>query len=74
MTTNGTPTGGPTSKDELNEAFGALVCSAHQNGVDVTGGYDVRNRDDVPNWGIEVYVVEKSDDATDTDATDADSA
>lgn len=51
---------GPTTDREFLEQLAALVRRAHRNGLEVTGGWDVRdNGRGVPEWGVEIFEVER---------------
>jgi len=51
---------GPTTRREFEDALGALLRAAHDNGVDVVGGYAYRNDPaSDPDWGVEVHEVAK---------------
>ena len=58
------PCGEPSTEHEFREHLIALIRTAHENGVDVDGGWMDRNeRTDVPDRGIEIYrVVDPVDD------------
>lgn len=50
---------GPTTESEFDARLRALVHAAHDNGIDVEGGWSARtDRDERPDWGIEIYRVE----------------
>ena len=55
-----TPAGdGPTTESEFNQHLGSLLASAYRNGIDVEGGWEYRHSgSDLPDWGVEIYVVE----------------
>lgn len=46
----------------LSEAIQTLLNRAHDNGVDVEGGWDCRNGPDYPDWDVVVTEVSKGDD------------
>ena len=50
-----------TSKEELNAKLQALLLRAHENGLDVEGGFECRNGADHPDWDVIVTEVEKND-------------
>lgn len=49
----------PTSRDELNAELKALLRHAHDNGVDVKGGWECRNSVDRPDWDVVITEVQK---------------
>ena len=49
-----------TSKEELNSELKRLILRAHENGVDVEGGFECRNADGRPDWDVIVTEVEKN--------------
>lgn len=51
-----------TSEAALNDELRALLQQAHENGVDVEGGWECRNGSKYPDWDIVVSEVEKPDD------------
>lgn len=48
-----------TTKTELNEELKELLCRAHENGIDVRGGFECRNGLDHPDWDVIVTEVTK---------------
>jgi len=50
-----------TSKEELNAKLQALFLRAHENGLDVEGGFECRNGAGHPDWDVIVTEVEKND-------------
>lgn len=48
------------STDRFAAELAALVTHAHRNGVVVEGGWCVRTPEDVPNWDVEIWRVERS--------------
>lgn len=52
-------TAGPTTGAELRAGLRALVRQAHDNGINVRGGWDCRNGTGDPDWDIVVTEVEK---------------
>lgn len=51
---------GPTTEREFDDKLGSLLERARRNGVDVEGGWDFRSdRDEIPDWGVEIYEVTK---------------
>lgn len=48
----------PTSRGELNAELRSLLVRAHDNGVDVKGGWECRNGDGYPTWDVVVTEVE----------------
>lgn len=60
MTTEETP---PSSKEELNAELKSLLRRAHENGVDVQGGWECRNGAEHPDWDVLISEVEKNDDS-----------
>ena len=58
MTTEKTPI---TSEEELNEGLKLLLRRAHNNGVDVKGGWECRNGDEHPDWDLVVTEVRKNE-------------
>ena len=51
----------PTSKAELNAELQALLFRAHENGIEVEGGYECRNGADHPDWDVVVTEVMKNE-------------
>lgn len=51
-----------TSSSAVNKALKSILCRAHNNGVDVEGGWDCRNGNEYPDWDVVVTRVEKNDD------------
>ena len=58
MTSEETPL---TSKTELNAELKALLLRAHENGIDIEGGFECRNGGDHPDWDVIVTEVEKNE-------------
>ncbi len=56
MTAEQTPL---TTKAELNEELKELLCRAHENGLDVRGGFECRNGVEHPDWDVVVTEVIK---------------
>lgn len=53
----------PTTKRELQQAMDNLVLRALENGVPIdNGGYELRHDDDVPDFELMIFRLEKSDD------------
>ena len=50
-----------TSKAELNAKLQALLRRAHENGLDVEGGFECRNGVEHPDWDVIVTEVEKNE-------------
>jgi len=50
-----------TSKEELNAELQALLLRAHEDGLDVEGGFECRNGADHPDWDVIVTEVEKNE-------------
>ena len=50
-----------TSEEELNEALKALLRRAHENGIDVRGGWECRNGEEHPDWDLVVTEVRKNE-------------
>lgn len=48
-----------TTKAELNEEIEALLWRAHENGIDVRGGFECRNGVEHPDWDVIVTEVTK---------------
>lgn len=48
-----------TSEEELQDKLQSLLRRAHENGVDVEGGWDCRNGTEHPDWDIVVTEVQK---------------
>lgn len=44
----------PQSTDSFNEALRELLRSAHDNGVNVEGGWECRNGTPYPDWDVDV--------------------
>ena len=57
MTSEETPL---TSEAELNAELKALLIRAHENGIDVEGGFECRNGAEHPDWDVIVTEVEKN--------------
>jgi hypothetical protein len=49
----------PTTREDLDEAMRALLRQAHDNGVDVKGGWECRNGDEYPDWDVVITEVQK---------------
>ena len=49
-----------TSKAELNAELKVLLRRAHENGIDVEGGFECRNGDEHPDWDVIVTEVTKN--------------
>lgn len=47
------------SEEDLATALRSLLLCAHENGVDVEGGWECRNGSDRPDWDVVVTEVEK---------------
>lgn len=47
----------PETDEEFASALTSLVRGAHDNGVSVEGGWDVRAARDRTEWGVEIYEV-----------------
>lgn len=62
MASSPTTGDGPTTEHEFERRLGALLVDAHDNGVDVSGGWQHRDPADTsrPDWGVEVYEVLKA--------------
>lgn len=59
MSSSGADLNGPTTECEFDNRLSELIRAAHDNGIEVEGGWAVRSvPDDKPDWGIEIYVVE----------------
>lgn len=50
-----------TSKAELNAELKALLVRAHENGIDIEGGFECRNGGEHPDWDVIVTEVEKTE-------------
>lgn len=50
-----------TSEEELNEALKALLRRAHNNDIDVRGGWECRNGEEHPDWDLVVTEVRKNE-------------
>lgn len=48
-----------TSEAALNAELKALLSRAHENGVNVEGGWDCRNGPEYPDWDVVVSEVTK---------------
>jgi hypothetical protein len=44
----------PETPEEFDEALGALIRTAFENGVPVEGGWDVRSSASGENWTVEI--------------------
>lgn len=53
--------GPPTAEAEFREELQTLLRSAHEEGIDVEGGWDCRNGSDHPDWDVIVSEVRKSE-------------
>lgn len=42
----------PTSRDELNAELISLLARAHNNDVEIKGGWECRNGDSHPDWDV----------------------
>lgn len=51
----------PTTQEALDEALQTLLQQAHENGIDVQGGWECRNGDSYPDWDVVITEVEKPD-------------
>lgn len=58
MTSDDTPI---TSRKEVNDALRAVLLRAHENGVDVEGGFECRNGSGHPDWDVVVTEVRKQE-------------
>ncbi len=56
MTAEETPV---TTKTELNEELRELLYGAHENGIDVRGGFECRNGAEHPDWDVIITEVTK---------------
>jgi len=50
-----------TSEEELNEELKSLLHRAHNNGIDVRGGWECRNGDEYPDWDLVVTEIRKNE-------------
>ncbi|WP_144796849.1 hypothetical protein [Halorubrum depositum] len=50
----------PTAEAEFRDELRALLRRAHEEGVDVEGGWDCRNGSEHPDWDVVVSEVRKS--------------
>lgn len=50
-----------TSQEELNEELKALLRRAHNNGIDVRGGWECRNGEEHPDWDLIITEVQKNE-------------
>lgn len=57
--TSDTPS--PASKEELKAELQTLLRGAHDNGIDVNGGFACRNGEKYPDWDVVITEVEKKD-------------
>lgn len=46
---------------EFDELIGQLVRSAYENGVNFEGGWEIRNRAEVPDWEVLIHELAKQD-------------
>ena len=53
--------GPPTEAAEFRDELGALLRRAHEEGVDVEGGWDCPNGPGHPDWDVLVSEVRKSE-------------
>lgn len=51
----------PQSEEEFHSQLKTLFHRAHDNGIDVKGGWACRNGPDAPDWDIVVTEIEKLD-------------
>ena len=51
----------PETPTELKAGIRLLFKEAHDNGVDVKGGWECRNGDRYPDWDVVVTEVQKSE-------------
>lgn len=51
----------PMTPESLDEALRSLLRTAHENGVDIRGGWECRNGDGYPDWDVVITEVEKLD-------------
>ncbi|WP_336000657.1 hypothetical protein [Halorientalis halophila] len=51
-----------TDDETFETVLGQLLHAAHENDVDVTGGWDVDGADGHPDWDVVVTVVERASD------------
>ena len=49
------------SEEELHAELQSLLRRAHENGVDVEGGWDCRNGAEHPDWDVLVTEVQKAE-------------
>ena len=49
-----------TSKAELSAELQTLLVRAHENGVDVNGGFECRNGAEHPDWDVIVTELKKN--------------
>ncbi|MEF8786170.1 MAG: hypothetical protein V5A45_09575 [Haloarculaceae archaeon] len=50
-----------TSEKELLTELQSLLRQAHENGIDVEGGWDCRNGAEHPDWDVMITEVKKND-------------
>lgn len=50
-----------TSKAELNTELKALLRKAHENEIDIEGGFECRNGAEHPDWDVIVTEIEKTE-------------
>lgn len=50
----------PHTEDQFRQALAELVRAARNNGVDVEGGWDCPADGDAPEFGVEIYRVQRS--------------
>lgn len=50
---------GPTNSQELNEELKSLLRRAHENGIDIDGGWECRNGSIDPDWDVIITEVTK---------------
>ena len=51
-----------TTADEFNESLTDLMRTAYENGVDVEGGWECRNRTENPDWDVVILEITKKAD------------
>lgn len=53
------PDGQITSEESFHDALVELLATAHENDIDILGGWPCRNGDSLPDWEVVVVELEK---------------
>jgi hypothetical protein len=49
----------PSTESQFHAQLAELIRSAHDNDVDVSGGWDLRNDERYPDWSLEIVELRK---------------